>query len=205
MYPGVVPTNVATGVFTATGDSDIVVTSANSNEFFVYLGDGGGGFPVVKGPLTTASAFAIAVADFNGGGKSDLAMSRASSGDVSLQLGNGDGTFQAGVIYSEGAMGAHPYAVAIGDFDGDSYPDLALANYTDNSVSVLRDRTVGNGGFDAALTFTGGLNNPGSIAVGDFNRDGKPDLVVANFNGNNLTVFLNISVPTDRIFAAGFQ
>jgi hypothetical protein len=205
LYPGVVPTNVATGVFTATGDSDIVVTSTNSNEFFLYLGDGGGAFPVVKGPLTTASAFAIAVADFNGGGKSDLALSRASSGDVSLRLGNGDGTFQPEVIYSESAIGAHPYAVAIGDFDGDSHPDLALANYSDNSVSVLRDRTVGNGGFDTALTFTGGLNNPGSIAVGDFNRDGKPDLVVVNSSGNNLTVFLNTSLPTDRIFAAGFQ
>jgi hypothetical protein len=205
LHPGVVPTNIATGVFTAAGDSDIVVTSAGSNEFFVYLGDGGGGFPVVKGPLTTAGAFAIAVADFNGGGTSDLAMSRSNSGDVSLQLGNGDGTFQTGAIYSEGAIGAHPYSVAIGDFDGDGYPDLAVANYTDNSVAVLRDRTIGNGGFDASLTFTGGLNNPGSIAVGDFNRDGKPDLVVANFNGNNLTVLLNISVPTDRIFAAGFE
>ncbi len=205
LYPGVVPTNVATGVFTATGDSDIVVTSTNSNEFFVYLGDGGGAFPVVKGPFTTASAFAIAVADFNGGGKSDLAMSRASFGDVSLQLGNGDGTFAPEVIYSEGAPGAHPYSVAIGDFDGDSRPDLALANYSDNSVAVLRDRSVGNGGFDTALTFTGGLNNPVSVAVGDFNRDGKPDLVVVNSSANNLTVFLNTSVPTDRIFAAGFQ
>ena len=205
LYPGVVPTTVASGVFTSSGDGDIVITSATSNEFFVYLGDGGGAFPVVKGPFTTTSASAIAVADFNGGGKTDLAISRASSGDVSLQLGNGDGTFQAGVIYSEGAAGAHPFAVAIGDFDGDSSPDLALANYSDNSVSVLRDRTVGNGGFDAALTFTGGLNNPSSIAVGDFNRDGKPDLVVVNSSGNNLTVFLNTSIPIDRVFANGFE
>jgi hypothetical protein len=205
LYPGVVPTNIATGVFTASGDSDVVVTSANSNEYFVYLGDGGGAFPVVKGPLTTASAFAIAVADFNGGGKSDLALSRANFGDVSLQLGNGDGTFQAEAIYSEGTASAHPYAVAIGDFDGDSSPDLALANYGDNSVAVLRDRTLGNGGFDTALTFSGGLNNPSSIAVGDFNRDGKPDLVVVNSSANNLTVLLNTSVPTDRIFASGFQ
>jgi hypothetical protein len=205
LFPGVVPTNVATGTFTATGDGDFVITSATSNEFLVYLGDGGGAFPVVKGPLTTTGASAIAVADFNGGGKSDLAISRANSGDVSLQLGNGDGTFQTGVIYSEGGTGAHPYATALGDFDGDGFPDLALANYTDNSVAVLRDRTVGNGGFDAALTFTGGMNNPSSIAVGDFNRDGKPDLVVANSNGNNLTVLLNTSVPTDRLFADHFE
>jgi FG-GAP-like repeat len=205
LYPGVVPTNVATGTFTASGDGDFVVTSAISNEFLVYLGDGGGAFPVVKGPFTTTSASAIAVADFNGGGATDLALSRSNSGDVSLQLGNGDGTFQSGVIYSEGVVSAHPYAVATGDFDGDGYPDLALANYTDNSVAVLRDRTVGNGGFDAPLTFTGGLNNPSSIAVGDFNRDGKPDLVVVNSNGNNLSILLNASVPTDRVFAGHFE
>ncbi len=210
LFPQFVPVKVATGLFDASLNSDIVVTSHDSNAFLVYLGDGGGAgsFPIAKGPFTTASAYAVVVADFNGGGKSDLAISRSDSGDVSLQLGNGDGTFQTGVIYNEGAIGAHPYAAALGDFDGDGFPDLALANNSDNSVAVLRDRTVGNGGFDAALTFTGGLACPSSIAVGDFNGNGKPDLVVANDcsgTANFLTVFLNTSIPTDRIFANGFQ
>lgn len=205
LQPGQVPYNIATGFFHGCCDTDVVITNSGDNEFLVFLGDGGGGFPTVRGPITTLSAYAVVPADFNGDGKTDLVISRSTYGDVSLQLGNGDGTFQTGVIYSEGASGAHPYSAALGDFDGDSRPDLALANYTDNSVAVLRDRTVGNGGFDAALTFTGGLNNPGSIAVGDFNRDGKPDIVVTNNTGNNLTVFLNISTPTDRIFAAGFE
>ena len=205
MPAGDVPRGIAPGVFTAGGDTDLVVTCPGSDEFFVYLGDGGGSFPVTRGPFFTLSANAVVVADFNRDGKQDLAMSRSNYGDVSLQLGNGDGTFQTGVIYSEGAVGAHPYAAVVGDFDGDSFPDLALANYDDNSVAVLRDRTVGNGGFDAALTFTGGLNNPGSIAIGDFNRDGKPDLVVTNLSANNLSVLLNTSIPADVIFANGFE
>ena len=205
LQPGQVPYNIATGLFHGCCDSDLVITNTTDNEFLVFLGDGGGGFPIVRGPTTTLSPFAVVAADFNSDGKTDLVMSRSNYGDVSLQLGNGDGTFQSGAIYSEGTSSAHPYSAALGDFDGDSHPDLALANYSDNSIAVLRDRIVGNGGFDGALTFTGGLNNPSSIAVGDFNRDGKPDIVVTNSNGNNLTVFLNTSIPTDRIFANGFE
>ncbi len=205
--PGDVPSGIASGVFTAGGDTDLVVTSAGSNEFFVYLGDGGGAFPVTRGPFATLSARAVVVADFNHDGKRDLAITRWNYGDVSLQLGNGDGTFQTAASYGEGTSGAHPYCAVGGDFDGDGFPDLAMANFGDNSVAVLRDRPLGNGGFDfdAALTFTGGLNSPRSIAVGDFNRDGKPDFVVVNDVGDNLTVFLNTSIPTDRIFANGFE
>lgn len=204
LFPGDVPTGLASGVLTTSNDTDLVFTSFGSNEYYVYLGDGGGGF-AVHGPFTTATADAVVIADFNRDGKNDLAISRGGLGDVSLQYGNGDGTFQAAGIYSEGAMGAHPYSAVVGDFDGDSFPDLALANYDDNSVAVLRARTVGNLGFDPALTFSGGLINPSSIAVGDFNGDGRPDLVVTNLTANTLSVLLNTSISNDRIFANGFE
>lgn len=207
LYPGIVPNGITTGAFTAGGDSDIVVTSVDVGEFLVYLGDGGGSFPTVQGPFIVLSAAAVVAADFNGDGKSDLAISRYDYGDVSLQIGNGDGTFQAMGVYSEGAITAYPLGAAVADFDGDGFPDLALANSGDNSVAVLRDRTVGNGGFDAPLAFAGSPDQLDSIAVGDFNRDGRPDLVVVNGGSVNdyLTVFLNTSVPADRIFADGFN
>ncbi len=205
LYPGVVPDTIAAGIFTAGGDTDFVVTSFASDDFLVYLGDGGGAFPIVKGPLTTLSASVVLVADFDGDHNADVAISRASSGDVSMQRGNGDGTFATAGIYSEGATAAHPYSGTTADFDGDDHPDIAFANYTDNTIAVLRTRTVGNGGFDSALTFSGGLNGPSSIASGDFNHDGKPDLVVVNSGGDSITVFLNTSVPTDRLFMDGFD
>jgi FG-GAP-like repeat len=205
LYPGVVPDTIAAGIFTAGGDTDFVVTSFTSSEFLVYLGDGGGAFPTVKGPLTTLSASVVLVADFDGDGNADVAISRASSGDVSLQHGKGDGTFDTAAIYSEGVVGAHPYSGATADFDGDDHSDVAFANYSDNTIAVLRTRTVGNGGFDGALTFSGGLNGPGAIASGDFNHDGKPDLVVVNTGGDSITVFLNASIPIDRIFLDGFD
>ena len=53
-------------------------------------------------------------------------------------LGKGDGTFNAPVLYF---AGGNPQFVAVGDFNGDGFPDLAVANYSGNSIAVL----LGNG------------------------------------------------------------
>src|SRR5439155_1263538 len=73
--------------------------------------------------------------------------------------------------------GLDPSSVAVGDFNGDGVPDLAVANSRSDTVSVLLgggDRT-----FQAPLTFAVG-RNPVFVVVGDFNGDGVPDLAVAN-------------------------
>ena len=75
------------------------------------------------------------------------------------------------------AVGSTPLFVAVGDFNGDGRLDLAVANFSSNSVSILLG--TGSGSFGAATNFTVGTN-PYSIAAGDFNGDGKLDLAVAN-------------------------
>ena len=84
------------------------------------------------------------------------------------------------------SVGRFPYSVAVGDFNGDGKPDLAVANYNSNNVSVLLGN--GDGSFQAAQDFGAG-SNPYSVAVGDFNGDDKPDLAVAN--GRNVSVLIN--------------
>jgi hypothetical protein len=84
--------------------------------------------------------------------------------------------------------GDDPYSVAVGDFDGDGRPDLAVANVDSDNVSVLRGN--GSGGFAAPVNFNAGVE-PRSVAVGDFNGDGRPDLAVANQFGDNVSVLLN--------------
>src|SRR2546425_8463414 len=74
------------------------------------------------------------------------------------------------------AVGPNPRPVAVGDFNGDGRPDLAVANDFSNDVSVLLGN--GDGTFQPAQSFAAGLY-PNSVAVGDFNGDGKPDLAVA--------------------------
>ncbi len=78
------------------------------------------------------------------------------------------------------ATGAAPHSVAIGDFNGDVKPDLAVANNGASTVSILLGTSTGS--FGAKTDFaTGG--GPAAVAIGDFNGDAKPDLAVANFSG----------------------
>ena len=72
-------------------------------------------------------------------------------------------------------------SVAVADVNGDGKPDLVVANYGSNTVSVLLGN--GNGTFQAQQTFATGTI-PYSVAVADVNGDGKPDLVVANYCSN---------------------
>src|SRR5262245_32475521 len=94
----------------------------------------------------------VAVGDFNGDGQQDLAVANLGNpitGDgasVSVLLGSGTGTFQSAAPY---AAGDAPASVAVGDFNGDGRPDLAVANLLSDSVSVLLNTT----GFSPRGTF----------------------------------------------------
>jgi VCBS repeat-containing protein len=88
--------------------------------------------------------------------------------------------------------GDGPVSVAVGDFNGDGKPDLAVANELSlfpSNVSVLLGSATGS--FGGPTNFpVGDFTFPFSVAVGDFNGDGKPDLVVANEFSNNVSVLL---------------
>src|SRR2546426_862453 len=75
------------------------------------------------------------------------------------------------------AVGTQPLSVGVGDFNGDGKRDLAIANFSSNSISILLGNGIG--GFAPAATFIAGTN-PSAVAVGDFNGDAKLDLAVTN-------------------------
>ena len=155
---------------------------------------------------------AVAVGDFNGDGIPDLAVSyeedapsslNPAAGYVAILLGSSSspGTFAAAVSYGVGSdQYAEPNAVAVGDFNGDGIPDLAVSNFGDNSVSILLGSSSSPGTFAAAVNYPVGTN-PKSIAVGDFNGDGIPDLAVANEGGNSVSILLG-SATSPGSFAA---
>jgi FG-GAP-like repeat/FG-GAP repeat len=91
-------------------------------------------------------------------------------------------TFAPAVTYGAGGT---PVSVAVGDFNGDSKPDLATANL--GNVSVLLGQ--GDGTFQGAVNYGAG-DGPRSVAVGDFNADGKQDLATANGDDNTVSVLL---------------
>jgi uncharacterized protein (TIGR03437 family) len=136
----------------------------------VLLGNGDGTFREVPGQTFSDGklfpsgigefATVIVVADLNGDGKLDAVFGYSDSccgggyRVVSVCLGNGDGSFQPAMAI---AVGERPSSVAIGDFNGDNKPDLAVANETSNNVTTLINQ--GSGALLTALS-AAGLTGP---------------------------------------------
>jgi RHS repeat-associated protein len=180
---GNVPYSIAVGDFNGDGKLDLAVANSGSNTVTILLGNGDGTFtPAIGSPVAVGSKpYSVAVGDFNGDGRLDLAVANGLDNTVTILLGNGDGTFTP-AIGSPVAVGSVPFTIAVGDFDGDGKPDLAVANGRDTTVTILLGQ--GGGAFKPApqSPVTVG-DGPGSIAVGDFNGDGKLDLAVGNAAG----------------------
>ncbi|PYV68200.1 MAG: hypothetical protein DMG96_37125 [Acidobacteria bacterium] len=94
-------------------------------------------------------------------------------------------------IASEYSTGVGPISPAIADFNGDGKLDVAVANYTDNTVSLLLGK--GDGTFQQQVSFATGIQ-PVSVAVEDFDHDGRLDLAVGNFCTDPSCVSSSISI-----------
>lgn len=215
------PLAIAVGDFNCDGNPDVITVNnepliANQlgvpDTLSVLFGDGGGGFAspifMTNGPNPTS----VAVGDFNGDGIADVAISNTTAGDtgweneVQIILGDCTGRYQFDSASGTGlrivdrvsnSMGFAPQSLHVGDFNGDGKADLVMANPDTKDISVwLGD---GTGHFTAApgspMAMPHGIQ-PFRLALGDFNGDGIPDLVVPH--GAYITCcpskYLNITV-----------
>jgi hypothetical protein len=181
---GTRPGGVAVGDFNQDGRADVAV--ATSNSALVLLGNGDGSFQPAANVAPLASPQAIAVADFNGDGKSDLVTANFSSNDISILLGNGAGAFSAPANFP---AGVNPFSLAVADFNGDGHADVAAGNL-DATVSILFG--IGDGTFSPATSIIVGTSANFTLRVlsADFNRDGHPDLAVADGSTNTVAILL---------------
>ncbi len=174
------PQSVVLGDFNGDTKLDIAVVDGGSNSVIVFLGNGDGTFqaPITTASLGTAFARNAAAADFNKDGKLDLVISDQNSGHVVVLLGNGNGTFQAARSFPF-AAGSGGFDIAVGDFNGDTIPDIAANSRQGGGVNIFLGK--GDGNFQAAVSFNASLPNcgPTNLAVGDFNKDGKLDIITS--------------------------
>ncbi|WP_184546970.1 FG-GAP-like repeat-containing protein [Mucilaginibacter sp. FT3.2] len=96
--------------------------------------------------------------------------------------------------------GSNVYGITAKDLDGDGKVDLAVVNGGGSNISVFKNNsTPGVVSFDAPLKYAVNDYSIGIMAE-DLDGDGKPDLVVTNFNANTVTIFKNISVVNQLSF-----
>ncbi len=206
-YPsiGTIVSSVAIADVTGDGHPDILV--AGDTGFGILRGNGNGTFQPIA--VTTFPSFAsssVTAADVNGDGKPDLIIGgntcsngSCEVGAVIVLLGNGNGTFQPAVTYNLGRLLSVAQAL-VADVDGDGKLDVLIANPCGQGcpgagglVGVLLGN--GDGTFQPAVGYGSGGLNTESLAVADFNGDGKYDVVTANNESLTVGVLMNNTGP----------
>jgi hypothetical protein len=177
-----VATALAVGDFAGNGKQDFAVALGNTID--VFMGNGNGTFQAPKViNLGDVAITSLVAGNFNKGGLPDLAaivtsLAGSQSSVVQVLQNNGHGTFTNGQSIS---VGTYAEGLATADFNGDGKLDLVTTSFLPDgtrNVEVLLGN--GNGTFQKPVVTAPGLSAR-SIAAGDFNGDGKADLVLVDF------------------------
>ena len=187
---GTGPVAVAVGDFNGDGKPDYAIVWHQSNAVQVRLNNGDGTF--TAGPLITVTIAPVAIAtgDFNGDGHLDLMVASAGSpligkpSKLTLLVNNGSGAFSVASTITPPSSADE---LAVGDFNGDGHPDVAVTEAGGTLSIALSD---GSGNFTLMAPVSVG-SLPTYVQAADFNGDGRLDLAVTDLSDNTVRVLLN--------------
>jgi len=228
---GTNPVSVTTADVNGDGKPDVIVANQGFQLVSVLLNTTapGAATPSFAAQQTFAATvppfglpFSVTTADVNGDGLPDLIVAdNSSSNTVSVLLnttppGASTVSFAAQQTFYAGFS---PESVITADVDGDGRPDLIVADTSANVALLLNTTPTGSATpqFAAARLFATAAPSRW-VATADINGDGKPDLIIANSNGNSVSLLLNTqyavvfshtpvagTIVHDYIFADGFD
>ena len=189
---GLGPTWIVTADLDGDADLDLATANVSSGDVTILRNNGSANFTEPASSPEDAGSFpdAITAADLDGDGDQDLAVTNQESDDVTILRNNGSGNFSEPASSPEPA-GDIPAAITAGDIDGDTDPDLVVANaLTENNVTILRNNGSGNFTQPASSPEDAG-NKPLSVAIADLDGDADRDLAVSNQQSSNVSILGN--------------
>ncbi|CAF1192554.1 unnamed protein product [Adineta ricciae] len=147
----------------------------------------------------------ITVGDFNDDLWLDVVVSNSGTNTIGIFLNYGNGTFKEQMTFPTGDN-SMPLSVTLGDFNNDTYLDIAVTNYNTHNIGIFLN--YNNGSFRNQITFSTGVSRPVSIATGDLNNDQCLDIVVANNGTNDISLYFGYGNGTFRhhiTYATGYD
>jgi hypothetical protein len=197
---------IVAGDWNRDGHPDLAVTYATPATLAVFLNQGGREFSPGGTVEVGVVPRNIGVGDIDDDGVVDLVTANANSNDVTVLLGDGSGGFRRVAAMRSGVG---PFDVDVADLDGDGHLDLVVANESNDPFSIRgtvslfyrRGSGQGKGLFEKPVRLTAG-HHPSAVEVADLDGKKGLDLVVANWESNDLSVFLS---EGERKFAEAEQ
>jgi len=207
------PHGIVIADFNADAWADLATDDWQNNRVTVVFNDKKGGFlsPGVSFVVGKMPYHKLRAADLNKDGKADIVTTNFEGGNVTVLLADGKGGFNE-APGSPFDSNRQPFAVAIGDVNGDGNPDLAIGHYSGHITDTSGDRMTillgaGNGTFRQAWSQLVPGKAPTRVEIGDVNGDKIADTVFANYGNNSVTVVLgshdNFNTATGWTTAVG--